>query len=94
MTVAMGTPLEGPQPDEPLPKQTASGVCSESTDECKTFVPLVGRKGEEASFGFAAMHASNGITEVVQGFSYRHTRLSEEIPGTADIATEFCWEPI
>jgi hypothetical protein len=60
----------------------------------RTFVPLVGRKGEEASFGFPAMHASNGIIEVVQGFPYRHTRPSEEIPGNANIATECCWEPI
>uniref|UniRef100_A0A8W8MGT3 Uncharacterized protein n=1 Tax=Magallana gigas TaxID=29159 RepID=A0A8W8MGT3_MAGGI len=37
MTVDMGTPLEGPQADEPhpIPTQTASVVCSEGTDECK-----------------------------------------------------------
>lgn len=53
-----------------------------------TFVPLVGRKGEEVSFGFAAMHASSGTIGVVQGSPYRRTRPSEEIPGTAEIATE------
>uniref|UniRef100_A0A8W8P364 Helicase ATP-binding domain-containing protein n=1 Tax=Magallana gigas TaxID=29159 RepID=A0A8W8P364_MAGGI len=66
-----------------------------SSEICEmTFESLVGRKGDETSFGFAAMHASNGIIEVVQGFPYRHTRPSEEIPGNVDIATECCWEPI
>uniref|UniRef100_K1REH5 Uncharacterized protein n=1 Tax=Magallana gigas TaxID=29159 RepID=K1REH5_MAGGI len=82
MTVDMGTPLEeGPQADEPLPSPPRLPL--------ETFVPLVGRKGEEASFGFAAMHASSGTIGVVQGFPYRRTRPSEEIPGTANIATEF-----
>uniref|UniRef100_K1PP70 Uncharacterized protein n=1 Tax=Magallana gigas TaxID=29159 RepID=K1PP70_MAGGI len=84
MTVDMGTPLEeGPHADEPLPSPPRLPL--------ETFVPLVGRKGEEASFGFAAMHASSGTIGVVQGFPYRHTRPSEEIPGTANIATECCW---
>lgn len=56
----------------------------------RTFVPLVERKGEEASFGFAVMDASSGTIGVVQGFPYRRTKPSEEIPGTADIATECC----
>uniref|UniRef100_A0A8W8MJQ4 Uncharacterized protein n=1 Tax=Magallana gigas TaxID=29159 RepID=A0A8W8MJQ4_MAGGI len=101
MTVDMGTPLEGPQADEPLPSPPHPDclwnlfrAVPMSVRMLMTFVPLVGRKGEEASFGFPAMHASNGIIEVVQGFPYRHTRPSEEIPGNADIATQCCWESI
>uniref|UniRef100_A0A8W8P3U5 Uncharacterized protein n=1 Tax=Magallana gigas TaxID=29159 RepID=A0A8W8P3U5_MAGGI len=94
MTVDIGTPLEGPQTDEPLPSPPRLPLESVQRVPMSDLCATCGRKGDEASFGFAAMHASNGIIEVVKGFPYRHTRPSEEIPGNADIATECCWEPI